>query len=198
MNCPELVTDPAKFSALRDEVEKIVDTRKRLPDFVFRRAFARYYAVEYAHAYSKFAVLFGAMSETFRDDWVNYMVLDPPADSYYSSAASFGLVSFPGAALLERYVQVMGSRGCSNILAGANLGVFWGSSLEWGVFADRISWELALIATQKDMDVSTLLTWPCFTGESVRDYMTSQYRAVNPSGSIAEEFSNKLLTNYSI
>ncbi len=198
MNCPELVTDPAKFSSLRDEVEKIVDTRKRLPDFVFRHPFPRYYAVEYAHTHSKFAPLLGAMSEMFRDDLVNYMVLDPPADSYYPCTPFFGLVSFPRSALAGRYVEVMGIRGCSKILAGANLGVFWGPSLQWVVFADRISWELALIAIQKDVEVSTLLAWPCFTPESVRDYMTSQYHAKDPSDSIATDFSNNFLSNYSL
>jgi hypothetical protein len=198
MNCPEIITDTSKFWSLQNEVEKIIDTRKRLPEFVFRHSFARYYAVYYANAYYKFATLLGAMSEVFGDESVNYMVLDPPADVYYSRASFFGLISFSRSALLRRYVEVMGVRGCSKILAGANLGLFWGSSLEWGVFADRISWELAVVATQKDMDVSTLLGWPCFNAESIREYMTSQYHAKGPSDSIASEFSDRFLSRYSL
>ena len=88
--------------------------------------------------------------------------------------------------------------GSSRILAGANLGVFWGSSLKWGVFADRISWELAVIAVQKYIDVSGILRRPCFTAEQVREYVTSQYHAKDPSDSIAGEFNRKFLANYPI
>ncbi len=48
-----LVVDEDAFSVLKGECEKIIDTQKRLPDFVFRRTFARYFAIEYGHIFAK-------------------------------------------------------------------------------------------------------------------------------------------------
>jgi hypothetical protein len=196
MNATELIADQKVCSALTVQCEEIFDTGRHLPEFVFRRPFARYFAVEYAHIYSlKFGVLLSEMSSIFADESVNYRMLDPqPWDG-----TLFGLISFTPAILTDRYVEVMNpTKGSTHILAGANLGVFWGSSLEWGIFADRISWELAVIATQKDVNVSKILGWPCFNPEQVRSYMTSQYHAKDPSDSIAKEFSEKFLSNYSL
>jgi hypothetical protein len=196
MSAIELVSAPEESLRLRAQCEEIIDTGKRLPDFVFRRPFTNYYAVEYAHLYKgKFGQLLHELSRPFGDDSLSYMMLDPePWEGVF-----FGLVSFTLATLTERYSQVMSpTQSDTHILAGANLGVFWGSSLRWAVFADRISWELALIAADKDFDVPGILGWPCFGPEQIRSYMTSQYQIVNPSGSIAAEFCKKFLSNYSI
>ena len=193
ISCPELITDAGRFSLLRAELDKVIDVRKRLPEFVFRRPFARYFAVEYTHVHRlTFAKLVRAMSDLCSDDSVSYKMLDP--DPW--AAVGFGLISFSAASLPERYVEVMPSRGCLHILDGANLGVFWGSSLKWGVFADRISWELAVIAMDEDVDVSKILQCPSFSAEQVAEYMTSLYQFSNPSA--AGEFNRKFLANYSI
>jgi hypothetical protein len=88
-----LVVDEEVFSALSAECEKIIDTRKRLPDFVFRRSFPRYFAIEYAHIYRKeFAVFLFELSKIFGDESVNYTTLDPsPDDSGYRQRSYFGL-----------------------------------------------------------------------------------------------------------
>lgn len=197
----ELVSDKEKFLELKNQCEQILDTGKRLPDFVFRRPFVRYYAVEYAHVYGRtFGGLLREMSNRFGDESASYMVLHPsPGDSYLRHSSFYGLISFSPATLPDRYLEVMSpTKGLSHILAGANLGVFWGCSLEWAVFADRISWELAVIATQKDIDVSRMLGWPCFNAEQVKSYMTSQYHRKDPSDTIASEFNTRFLANYSI
>ena len=53
MNAGELVADKGGFSFLSEQCGKIFDTSKRLPDFVFRRSFAKYFAIEYGHIYGK-------------------------------------------------------------------------------------------------------------------------------------------------
>jgi hypothetical protein len=64
-----LVVDEEVFSALSAECEKIIDTRKRLPDFVFRRPFARYFAIKYAHIYKKeFGAFLFTLSNIFGDE----------------------------------------------------------------------------------------------------------------------------------
>jgi hypothetical protein len=197
MNARELITDEKSFLRLRAQCEEIIDTEKRLPEFVFRRPFEKYFAIEYAHIYKlKFGALLREMSGIFGDESVNYWMLDPhqPWEGTF-----FGLISFTPSTLPDRYAEVMNpTKGLTHILAGANLGVFWGSSLEWGIFADRISWELAVIATQKDVDVSKILGWPCFNAEQVKSYMTSQYHIKDPSDSIASNFNKRFFENYSI
>jgi hypothetical protein len=199
MSAPELVADGKEFLRLMSQCEGIIDTGNRLPEFVFRRPFARYFAVEYAHVYrQRFGALLREMSVTFGDDSVSYLALDP-RDEYVADSCFFGLISFASSTLPNRYAEVMNPKiGCSKILAGANLGVFWGSSLKWGIFADRISWELAVVATQGDVDVSAILGWPCFNAAQVTSYMTTQYHSKDPSDSIATEFSRRFLANYSV
>ncbi len=202
INVTEAISDRQEFLRLAAQCEEIVDTSKRLPDFVFRRPFAKYYAVEYTHFYGSRSggALLREMSVSFGDESVSYMVLDPrPGDKYFRHSPFFGLISFSSSTLPDRYVEVMGMpKGCSTILAGANWGVYWGSSLKWSVFADRLSWELAVIATEKDVDVSGMLGWPCLTAEQVCSYMASQYHAKDPTDSIAAEFNRKFLANYSL
>ena len=199
MSATELVADGKEFLRLMSQCEGIIHTEKRLPEFVFRRPFARYFAVEYAHIYrQQFGVLLHEMSVTFGDHSVSYLALDP-RDEYLADSCFFGMISFTPSTLPDRYADVMHpTKGLTHILAGANLGVFWGSSLEWGVFADRVSWELAVIATQKDVDVSKILGWPCFNAEQVKGYMTSQYHIKDPSDSIASNFNKRFFENYSI
>ena len=199
MNNIELISNPREFLRLAAQCDEIICTAKRLPDFVFKRPFEKYYAVEYAHLYRRtFGALLREMSVVFGDDSVSYMVLDP-REGYRADSSFFGLISFGPSTLPDRYFEVMSPvKGCSKILAEANLGVYWGSSLQWGVFADRISWELAVIATQKDIDVSTILGWPCFNAEGVAGYMRSQYYTTDPSDVVAGEFNEKFLASYSI
>jgi hypothetical protein len=201
MHADELIADKEQFLLLRTQCEQIIDTEKRLPDFVFRRPFARYYAAEYAHIHrSEFAALLRELSEAFKDETVSFLPLDPAAgDKYFRHSAFYGLISFASSMLPARYVEVMPiAKRVTTVLAGTNLGVLWGSSLQWGIFADRISWELMVIATQKDVDVSGIVGWPCFTSKQVASYIASQYHNKDPSDLIAEDFNRKFLANYSI
>ena len=193
--------DERTFSIFRGECEKIIDTRKRLPDFVFKRLFAKYFAIEYAHVYGdEFGAFLSRMSNIFEDESVNYMVVDPdPVDWYYQRESHFGLVSLEASRLPERYVEVMQPvRGTSKILAGANVGVFWGSSLKWGIFCDRLSWETAVIAVPTNVDVPMVSRFRCMDASSLSDYIKSQYRVKDPSESIAANFTKRFLANYSI
>ena len=151
MSAIELVSDAETFLRLSAQCEEVFDTSKRLPEFVFHCHFARCFAVEYGHLYRpQFGSLLRELSRMSGDDSVSYRMLDPNP----WEGAFFGLISFVPSTLPDRYAEVMNPKiGCCKILAGANLGGFWGSSLKWGIFSDRISWELALIAAQGDIDI---------------------------------------------
>jgi hypothetical protein len=109
----ESVVDKKVFLVLSGECEKIINTRKRLPDFVFQRSFARYFVIEHAHIFTKeFGSFLFKVWSIFEDESVNYMTLDPdPVDYYYRHFSFFGLASFRPARLVERYVPVMSRDG---------------------------------------------------------------------------------------
>jgi hypothetical protein len=201
MDACELVLDQKTFSRLSRECEKIIDTRQRLPDFVFRRVFAKYYVVEYSSVYgNEFGAFLSKMSNILGEQSVKYMVLDPdPVDYYGKYESFFGLVSLDAADLSERYTAVMHPvRGISHILAGANIGVFWGSSLEWGIFCDRVSWEIAVIAVPENIHVPAISGFRCLDSSQLESYIKNEYHVKDPSDSIASSFSQRFLANYPI
>jgi hypothetical protein len=202
MNPEELVVDKQAFSFLVGECGKIIDTRKRLPDFVFQRTFAKYFAIELGYLQGeKFATFLFNLSKMFADESVNYMTLVPdPVDYYYKNLSFFGLASFKPSSLVERYFCVMSrdKKSDSFLFRGGDVGTFWGSSLEWVIFCDRISWELAVIAVPENIDVPTISGFRCLDAPGLTSYMKSQYHAKDPSDSIALNFTKRFLANYTI
>jgi len=195
-----LVTDRERFLSLSSECDRVVDTTKRLPDCVFRQAFARYYAIEYAYVFrEEFGTFLSQMAHVVQDKTVHYMALDPSPEEFYRQSGVYGTISLDSSNLAQRYVSVMNPRqGTSQILAGANVGAFWGSSLRWAIVADRISWELAIIGVPDDVDVGKISDFRCLNAAAVEEYIESQYRAVNPTGSIAADFTRRFSTNYPV
>lgn len=201
-NPSELVVDEVTFSSLRGECERIIDTRKRLPNFVFRRVFTKYFAIEHAHVFNKeFGSFLFQMSNVFEDHSVNYITLTPdPVDYYFRQCSFFGLASFQPSSLEARYVPVMSREGSVDSFRarGGDVGAFWGSSLKWGIFCDRISWELAVIAVSGDIDVPAIGGFRCMDPLWLSDYIESQYRIKDPSNSIALDFTRTFLANYPV
>jgi hypothetical protein len=197
MNDSELVIDKEALSFLSRECEEIIDTRKRLPDCVFRRSFAKYFAIEYGYIYKEsFGSFLFEMSNIFEDESVNYIAIDPHPESYYPKSSFFGAASFRPSSLVERYVPVLSREAnVPRLLAGVNIGAFWGSSLKWGIYCDRISWETAVIAVSEDVDVPTISGFRCMDASGISSYIESQYRW---KLSTAVDFNRRFLTNYAI
>jgi hypothetical protein len=197
MNATGLVTDKVTLSFLNRECEKIIDTQKRLPDFVFRRSFSEYCAIEYGHIYRReFGAFLLKLSDVFGDEFVNYMALDPDPRSYRGQFSYFGAASFKPSDLLERYVAVLSrDDNVPQILAGVNVGAFWGSSLKWAISCDRISWEIAVVAVSENVDVPTMSGFRCMDADGVSSYMRSQYHWKPPA---ASDFTQRFLANYAI
>jgi len=199
MNPTELIAETEGFFALSEECEKIIDTRKRLPDFVFQRPFARYFAIEHVHIFKKeFGSFLFKLSNICGDESVNYMTLDPdPVDYYHRLHAFFGLASFKPSSLVERYLPVMSREGNVDSFRsrGGDVGAFWGSSLNWGIFCDRISWDISVIAVPGNIDVPTISGFRCMDASWFSDYINSQY---SRDASIASDFTQKFLANYPI
>ncbi len=196
-NLPELVTDRNAFLSLRRECETIIDTQKRLPDLVFRRPFAKYFAIQYAEIFGEeFTSLLSTIACSSKDDSVNYMTLEPDPVSYYFQYYDFyGLASFRPSTLAERYLPVMSREGHADSfrVRGGDVGVFWGSSLKWGIFCDRISWESAVIAVSENIDVPTSAGLRFMDSSFLFSYLKSLYWWDRPK---AIEFAKLFAMNY--
>ena len=196
---PELITDPKTFRDLRAECEKVIDTGKRLPDFVFRRKFDRHYAFEHAYVCRReFGAFLARLAAVCNDASVSYMTVVPDAEDVdYIGLGSFGLASFEPATLCERYVKVMKRNGSVNSFCarGGDVGVFWGSSLTWAICCDRISWELGIVAVPDGVDVPEM-GLRCHDAAWVCDYMESRYRLSRPA--VAADFNRRFVATYSI
>jgi hypothetical protein len=199
MDYSELIFDKEKFSLLNGECNLIIDDKKRLPDFVFQHQFKKYFAIEYSCIYGEeFGEFLFKMATIFEDERVNYMTLDPHPDEWDRHKSSlFGLVSFEPSSLLEKYSPIMYmDRTAPRFLVSANIGVFWGASMKWGIFCDRISWEMAVIAVPDNVDVPGISGFRCMDAAWLLDYMEDQYRSKDKN--IGTDFTGKFLDNYII
>jgi DNA-binding winged helix-turn-helix (wHTH) protein/tetratricopeptide (TPR) repeat protein len=110
----------------------------------------------------------------------------------------FGLASFQPESLIERYVPVMSIRSIVSLAVLGNVGAFWGSSLSWGIFCDRISWETDVIAVSGSLDVPAISGFRRMDASFLSGYIKSQYCVKDPSNSIASDFTRRFLANYPV
>ena len=181
----QLVKDSETFHALSDECNAVFNTTKRLPEYVFQRPFVRYYPFEHGLIMRKaFAGFLTNVARYFGDRAVNYMTLDPHPEKYYLRKYGFyGLASFEPSTLVDNYMNVMyrGGKADSFLARGGDIAVMWGSSRGWGIFCDRISWELCLMASSAKIDnlvvdEVTASTVSYMKPELLRSYVLNEYK----------------------
>jgi hypothetical protein len=202
MQYSELITHRDTFRALRDECSAVFDTQRRLPEYVFRQALTTYYVFEYGLIMrNEFATFLANVARRFGDSTVNYMTLDPdPEVYYYRNCGFYGLASFDPSTLTDNYMKVMSRDGNADSfrVRGGDVGVMWGSSLKWGIFCDRMSWELCLMASPSPLDdfmVENSRTVSYMNTNLLRNYVSNEYRH---EPSVALEFLRDLAKNYPI
>jgi hypothetical protein len=193
---PELIQDADAFLRLRREGEGVLAMQSRLPDQVFRLPFRKYWTFEHAGIYrDEFAIMLTHFAEVFSDSAINYMSIEPdPVEYYYEKVGFYGLASFEPTKLIGRFLSVMDRGGSADSFRarGGDVGALWGSSRRWGIFCDRISWELCVIGCDWiEMPVSGALKYMDMA--SVADYVTSQYRG-RPE--LARDFITRFAANY--
>jgi len=197
MQYAELLTDDAAFSALRDECNAVFDTNQRLPAKVFHSNFAKFYVFEHGQIFrQEFAAFLVEIARIFTDVSVNYMTLDPdPVEYYWKKCGFYGLASFERDSLIENYLGVMTRDGSADSFRarGGDVGVMWGSSLNWGIFCDRISWDVCLMGVPFELDKSLMGTIGCMSSDQMKKYLLSQYQNKR---SVAVDFLKSLYTNY--
>jgi|HubBroStandDraft_6_1064221.scaffolds.fasta_scaffold821363_1 hypothetical protein len=196
MNHNELITDGNAFSRLRDECSVIIHINKRLPEQVFRQKFAEYFAFEHGMTMrAEFAMFLTNIASGFGDRAVNYMTLDPdPVEFYHKNCGFYGLASFEPSSLIDNYIRVMSRDGEPDSFrtTGGDVAVMWGSSLGWGIFCDRRSWELCLMASFSPIDQS-LMRMVRKDAFQVRSYLLNEYQH---KPQLALEFLRDLAKSY--
>ena len=197
MHHPELVIDDKAYVELRDECEVIFDTHQRLPQQVFRRKFEEYYVFEHGMIlHPNFPSFLERVAHQFGDSIVNYITFEPSSKDYYHKNFGFyGLASFEIGALKYNYRDVMlrGNNADSFFARGGDVGAFWGSSLSWGIFCDRINWETCLMGCSMKIDNSTTSTVGVMDMTQFGNYLANQYQH-RPM--VATNFSAEFKKNY--
>jgi len=177
---PELITDDNTFSALRVECGEVFDIDKRLPHQVFRQNWAIYHVFDHGQILRKdFSTFLTNVAHSFEDRAVNYMTLDPDPVQYYRRNFGFyGLASFEASTLMANYIKVMYRDGNVDSFRarGGDLGVLWGSSRKWGIFCDRVSWELCLFGSSLKLDESIMGGIDCMDAGQLKNYLENLYR----------------------
>jgi hypothetical protein len=197
MKYSELITDGSMFLALRDECTNVFDINRRLPQYVFQQRLAHLYAFEHGFVMRRdFAVFLADIARRFEDRAVNYMTLVPdPIDYYYKCCGFYGLASFELPTLVDNYIKVMSKDGSVNSFSarGGDVGVIWGSSLQWGIFCDRKSWELCVMACNLMIDKPIMSMVNVMDAARLRRYVSNEYR---DRPMVAQEFLEGLTKNY--
>jgi hypothetical protein len=122
------------------------------------------------------------------------MTLEPDPWIYFNNYGFYGLASFEPSKLMDNYLKVMyRDAGSDSFRASADVSVFWGSSLEWGIFCDRISWELCLMGVSKDLDESIIGKLNRMDSFRVKNYISAAYHW---KPTVAVEFLNQFTKNY--
>lgn len=193
----ELITAADAFSTLRAQCTAVFDIEKRLPEQVFKKKFDRHRAFEHGLIYQeKFAIYLASLARRFTDTSVNYMTLEPdPVDYYLKHCGFYGLASFAPASLISDYMMVMSrNRSADSLLVrGGDVGIFWGSSLQWGIFCDRISWELCVVGFSGNLNDPITDVVNYMDMQVVRDYVANAYRH---EPAVAQNFLNGFENNY--
>jgi len=190
------VTDHKDFLNLRVECESIILKGERLPKMVFRSEF-HFYVFERGYVtldgFPKFLL---QMSNIYSDDAVNYITLDPdPEASYYDQFGFFGAATFDKRDILSKYREMMlrpDKRGSFCVVS--NVGFFWGQSLNWAIFCDRVSWELCVLGCRHKLLESQIEDVRFLAPNELKTFITGQYHW-KPETALAflQEFANNYL-----
>jgi hypothetical protein len=195
----ELIVDLNTFQDLRAQCDALVDTGKRLPDFVFQRRFDRYFAVQHALMSKEvFGVFLSSLAKHYGDQLVNYMSIEPdPVSEYFDKLSFFGMARFRAEDVATRYLTVMSNegRGDSFLVWGGDVGVFWGTSRLWAIVCDRVSWELIVVGLTGGTEMIEFGGVHCMDATELSRYLESEYHW---KLSVAHDFMQKFLSNYTI
>lgn len=180
MEYAELSLNKSAFLERFDECSTIFDISRRLPKQVFRRDLHNYYAIEHGYVLRpEFGKFLHQIADKYHDASVNYMSLEPdPVEYYFNRCGFYGLASFNPANLEKNYLSVMSRGGAADSFKarGGDVAAIWGSSLNWGIFCDRNSWDLCIIGTAQKLDKALFETIHPLDSPALNRFVSNGYR----------------------
>lgn len=137
---------------LRD-IERVLETNRRLPDWPFRVPTGNADVCQFSLAVEgPFGAVLQALVDSHADESVSLAVLDPSPDYYRENYGTYPAFTTPGGAIATTYWELVahepGGDPTGAVTYTANAVALVGSSGAWAVWAER-SWDLAIVLSQQ-------------------------------------------------
>lgn len=173
----EFVSSETNYRRARSEYGRVFRDESRLPAMVFQDSMAQFSFFEYSLCLGRaFPIGLYALSQEYQDETVSYMTIEPDPVSYYEMRLGYyGVASFAADSLADRFFPVMlRTDSADSFLARGDIGVYWGSSKKWGIYCDRESWDLCVLATANRMASCILDQFGVLDSTTVGNLLVSQ------------------------
>lgn len=194
--------DGAAYGKIRAVVSEVFDVESRLPVMVFRTPVSRSLFCEYETIFSAdFWPAIASVANYHRDRQVEFLVLEPSAESYY--APGYGMYpafSIPIQSSEDEYWSALnespGGDVTGALIHSANVVAVAGSSGKWGFWGER---DLGIVVVQGVPSEGSSGGWRKEYGPFLEvDEALYHYVAPNYGGhSVPTGLANALANNYS-
>lgn len=145
-------SDSRSFERILGDVERVLESDRRLPDWPFRVATGKADICQFSLAVEgPFGPVLQALVDTHADESVSLAVLDPRPGYYRESYGSYPAFTTPGGTIASTYWDLVahepGDDPTGAVTYTANVVAVVGTSGAWAVWAER-SWDLAIVVSQ--------------------------------------------------
>jgi hypothetical protein len=145
-------SDRWSFERILGDVERVLKSDLRLPDWPFRVATGKADICQFSLAIEgPFGPVLQALVDTHADESVSLAVLDPRPDYYRENYGSYPAFMTPGGTIASTYWDLVayepGDDPTGAVTYTANVVALVGTSGAWAVWAER-SWDLAIVVSQ--------------------------------------------------
>lgn len=138
-----------QYEALRRDVGKVLDLTQRMPALPFSANSGHLDFCEYSDVIEgPFEPVLQALADTFSDERITVLTVDPGPSIYRSRYGTFGAFSIPGGNISETYWEAMRHQPTGELIFSADKIALIGSSLRWAVWAER-SWDIGIILSDR-------------------------------------------------
>jgi hypothetical protein len=145
-------SDIRSFERILGDVERALETGRRLPDWPFRVGTGYAVICQFGLAVEgPFGAVLQSLVDTHADEAVSLSVLDPRPDYYRENYGSYPVFMTPGRTIASTYWDLVarepGGDPTGAVIYTANVVAMVGASGAWAVWAER-SWDLAIVLSQ--------------------------------------------------
>jgi hypothetical protein len=176
----------------KKDLQGVIIIDESLPKVVFNKDIKHFVIIEHGYLLtSKFVDILCAICSFYEDDIVNYLSLSPAAEYYRNVAGGvYGGFSLASAVVDDQYLPVMTLDGHVESFAsrGGDVACIWGSSKNWGIFIDRITWELLVIGSKSEIPSSVFSHIRTIGDKEIKLYAQSQEISLHKIAELAQNY----------